>query len=242
MTLTDDAQQGPIGPAAPSGTPPRRRKRAPSAAPAARFEPGRVAEARHRNPTWIVAGVLLVLLSALSGVLLFTSSDDRTEVLVAAADLEPGQPIERSDLRVQRIAADAGVASMPATSADDVIGEHPVGFVPAGTLLSPAMFEAAIPLGADEIVVGAALDPGEAPLSQLAVGDVVELVRVVLPPAGVEGEATAESIGAGTIWAVESVATGQLWVSVRVQRDVGMEASLAAAEDRLRLALVGGDG
>ena len=109
-------------------------------------------------------------------------------------------------------------------------------------MLSPAMFEAAVPLGPDEVVVGAALDPGEAPLSQLEVGGAVELVRVELPDPGTDEVAAAESIGAGTVWAVEPVVSGQLWVSVRVPRDVGMQASVAAAEDRLRLALLGGAG
>ena len=82
MTVTDDEPD--IAPDV--GAPKRSRRRRP---PAARFEPGKVAETRHRNPTWLVAGVLLVVLSALGGVLLFTSNDDRTDVLVAAAELSP---------------------------------------------------------------------------------------------------------------------------------------------------------
>ena len=39
---------------------------------------------------WLVAGVLLVVLSALGGVLLFSSTDDRVEVVVAATELLPG--------------------------------------------------------------------------------------------------------------------------------------------------------
>jgi hypothetical protein len=38
------------------------------------------------------------------------------------------------------------------------------------------------------------------------------------------------------------MASGQLWVSMRVGRDVGLAASVAAAQDRLRLALIGGAG
>ncbi len=225
------------------------RKRAPTAAPAARFEPGRVAETRHRNPTWIVAGVLLVVLSALGGVVLFTSSDDRTEVLVAAKGLQPGQAVERGDLRIERVALDNGVASVPADAADSVVGQHPIGQIPAGTMLAPAMFEAAVPLGPDEVVVGAALDPGEAPLQQLEVGTSVELLRVPVagpnaatPPSTPEGASEAQTLGTGTVWSVDQIATGQLWVSVRVDRAVGMAVSEASAADQLRLALIGGTG
>ena len=245
MTVTDHDDPGPLPvperPSRPAGRLTRRRGN--GGAPAARFEPGRIAEPKHRNPTWIVAGVLLVLLSALGGVLLFTSRDDRTEVLVAARDLDPGRAIEQSDLRVHRVALDAGVSSMPVSAAEGVVGQHPVGRIPAGTMLAPAMFAAAVPLGPDEVVVGAALDPGEAPLSQLVVGAAVELVQVNLPPPGaIDATASAEPLGDGRVWAVESMASGQLWVSVRVTRDVGLAASVAAAQDRLRVALIGGGG
>ena len=65
-----------------------------------------------------------------------------------------------------------------------------------------------------------------------------------MPAAGatdVAGERTAP-LGTGTVWAAEQIATGQLWVSVRVARDVGLAASVAAAEDPLRIVLVGGAG
>ena len=128
-TLTDHDEQG-TGPEdrrapAPAGRSLRRRTAA--AAPAARFDPGRVAEPRHRNPTWLIAGILLVLLSALGGVLLFSSNDDRSEVLVAADDLEPGQPIERSDLRIERVAIDGGIASVDPADAAELIGRIPSG-------------------------------------------------------------------------------------------------------------------
>lgn len=247
MTVADQEETEPRSIAAPAGG--RGRRRAGGApGPAARFEPGRVAEPRHRNPTWIVAGVLLVLLSALGGVLLFTSNDDRVEVLVAAADLEPGQAIESSDLRIERVAIDGGVQSMPPSAATELVGQHPTGRVPAGTMLSPAMFDTAIPLGADEVVVGAALDPGEAPLSEVEVGAAVELIDVAVSALGAAPAADgapvddARTIGTGTVWAVEPVATGQIWLSVRVDREVGMAVSLAAAQDRLRVALIGGTG
>jgi hypothetical protein len=241
VTEDDEAVLPPV-PDAPTRPATRRVRRRP-ATPAARFELGKVAEARHRNPTWIVAGVLLVLLSALGGVLLFMSSDDRTTVLVAARDLDPGRPVERADLRIERVAVDPGVATMPVAAAEGIVGEHPVGRVPAGTMLAAGMFTSAQPLGPDEVVIGAALDPGEAPMAGLQVGSAVELVRIDVPgPGATDATASATPLGAGTVWAVEPVATGQLWVSVRVTRDIGLAASVAAAEDHLRVVLGGGTG
>lgn len=234
------------GPGRRSGTSRRgrlRRRRPTVIAP--RLEAGRVARARHRNPTWLVAGALLVVVSALGGVLLFSANDDRIEVLVAAAELQPGVPVEPTDLRIARVAVGDGVATVDPDDAGQLAGRQPVGRVPAGTLLSPGMFVDEVALGAGEVVVGAALDPGEAPLSGLQVGSAVELVAIELGEEQGQETAAADDaavtpIGRGTVWAVEPIATGQLWVSVRLDRDVGLEASLASARDALRIVLIGG--
>ena len=183
---------------------------------------------------WLVAGVLLVVVSALGGVLLFSSTDDRVDVVVAATELLPGQPVERADLRVARVAVDDGITTVTPDAVANLVGQQAIGRVPAGTLLSPGMFADELPLEPGEVVFGAALDPGEAPLSALQVGTPVELLSVVPsdpfsqapPPVEGEGEAAAQpsagavvstSIGSGIVWAVEPIATGQLWVSVRVR-------------------------
>ena len=62
-----------------------------SGAPAARFEPG-APPSRDLATRWLVAGVLLVVLSALGGVLLFSSTDDRAEVVVAPPSSSRASP------------------------------------------------------------------------------------------------------------------------------------------------------
>jgi len=56
----------------------------------------------------MLGGMLVVLVCALGGVLLVTAGDDRVDVVVAAADLERGRPVERSDLRVVRVQVGSG--------------------------------------------------------------------------------------------------------------------------------------
>ena len=145
------------------------------------------------------------------------------------------------DLRIERVALATGVRSIPAAGAAELVGRHTTGVIPAGTLLAPAMFDAAIPLTPGEVVVGASLDPGEAPLALLEIGATVELldVAVAAPGPAADVAAGATSLGTGTVWAVEPIATGQLWLSVRVDRNVALTASLAAAQDTLRVVLVG---
>lgn len=253
------------------GAPPARRRRPgrtrPGAAVAPRVTTGRVAEASHRNPAWLLGGLLLVLVSALGGMLLFSAGDDRTEALVAAGDLAAGHVVERGDLRVRRVAVD-GVDVVTPAEVDRLVGQHTIGPLPAGALLHPAMFSTERPIGPDEMDIGAALDPGEFPLSRIPIGASVELLVAAAvsanggpeaPPAadadgpdttaGAPGAtssgggawATMEPIGRGTVVAVEERASGQLLVTVRVNRDVGLVAAQASAEDMLRLAMVGDD-
>jgi hypothetical protein len=246
MTVTDRpaSKANPATPRTVHGRKPRLRRRTAAPAPAARFDPGRVAETRHRNPAWLLAGVLLVVLCGLGGVLLFSSADDRTEALVAARDLEAGQPVGRGDLSIARVAVDGGIGSLSPAAVDSLLGQLPVGRIPAGTLLASGMFADELPLGANEVVFGAALDPGEAPLSGVQVGAPVDLLDVPKPaPAATEhpaASAEATVIGSGTVWAVEQLASGQLWISMRVPRDVGLAASRSSQSDTLRVVLVGG--
>ncbi len=227
---------------------PRRgwRRRNATTAPVARFEPGRIAVAPHRNPGWVLGGVLLVLLSALGGVLLFTSRDDRREALVAVRDLAAGEQLQRDDLRVERIAVDGALDLVAPSALDGLVGQRAVGPVPRGTLLHPGMLSSADALGPDEMDIGAALDAGEFPQSNIPLGTSVELLVVgapeALPGADPAAEAPVDrtrSIGTGTVTAVEERATGQLLVTLRVHRDVGLVAAQANRDDTLRIALIG---
>jgi hypothetical protein len=214
------------------------------AAPAGRVEFGRTGQARHRNPGWLLAGVLLVLVSAIGGVLLFASADERHGVLVAAADIDVGQPLQRSHLRVVQMSSATGVATLGTGDAVALIGQIPIGRIPAGTVLNASMFNSSSPLGADEMVFGAALDPGEAPLSAVTVGSAVRLLAAPRAVAGAERDAAASPpaavvIGDGVVWDHEALGSGKIWLSVRTTVEVGLVASKAAQDDELRVVIIG---
>ncbi|MFV0308939.1 MAG: SAF domain-containing protein [Desertimonas sp.] len=232
---------------------------------------GRVGEPTHRNPVWLLGGVLLVLASAIGGMLLFQAGDERVEALISAHDLAPGETVGRDDFRIRRVSID-GVDIVAPGDVDVLVGQRAVGPIPSGALVHPGMFSAADPIGPDEMDVGAALEPGAFPRSDLTLGAAVELlvtdvaagglapavavpatesvpsstvVPAADPSAGGEAAAAAGaamSIGRGTIVGVEERATGELLVTVRVPRAIGLSASQAAADGRLRLVLVSGVG
>ncbi len=171
-------------------------------------------------------------LSALGGVLLFTSSDDRADVLVAAADLQPGRAGRARRPADRQVAADDGVASMAAADAAEIIGRFPIGRIPAGTMLTPGDVRRRRPArrrrdGARRRARprrGAAVrSRGRRRPSSCCRS------RPPIRPDRRSTSAAASTLGTGTVWAVEPIATGQLWVSVRVPRDVGLAASLASA-------------
>jgi hypothetical protein len=231
-------------PAATQSVPPDVPNEVRRATPASRVEFGRTGQARHRNPGWLLAGVLLVLVSAIGGVLLFASADERHGVLVAAADIDVGQPLQRSHLRVVQMSSATGVATLGTGDAAALIGQIPVGRIPAGTVLNASMFNSSSPLGADEMVFGAALDPGEAPTSAVTVGSAVRLLAAPRAVAGAERDAAASPpaavvIGDGVVWDHEALGSGKLWLSVRTTVDVGLVASKAAQDDELRVVIIG---
>lgn len=289
----------------------RRRSRSRRSDAAARVVAGRVGEPTHRNPVWLLGGVLLVVASAIGGMLLFRAGDQRSEALITARDLEPGETVERDDFRIRRISVE-GVDVVAPSEVDLIVGQRVVGPVPSGALVHAGMFSAADPIGVDQMDIGAALEPGAFPRSDLTLGAAVELLVTVVPgsslaPTGLEPggfgrdvaavptttattatatsvttatsatddttappvtsvvESTptsapatddptttvaaadsaaadigaAVSIGRGHVVGVEERATGELLVTVRVARDVGLTASQAEADGRLRLVLVG---
>ena len=185
-----------------------------------------------------------VLVSALGGVLLFTSNDDRADVLVAAAELQPGRAVERGDLRIGSVATDDGVASMAADDASEIIGRFPIGRIPAGTMLTPAHVRQRASRSARTRWCSAPRStPARRRCPVWRSGRPSSCCRS-RPPIRPrpEVDVAAAALGTGTVWAVESIATGQLWVSMRVPRDVGVAASLASASDTLRVVLIGGAG
>src|SRR5215831_9719598 len=105
----------------------------------------------------VAAGGLLALLGAWAGMVLVATAGGRQERLALATDVAKGQTIERSDLKVVRVAADAGVATVPADHMHDVVGHVAATDLPRGSLLASKQILGHGPrlVTTDEAVVGA---------------------------------------------------------------------------------------
>lgn len=209
-----------------------------------RGEPGVVPLVRpqRKRPTWVLLGAVLVGVSALIGAWAFSTSNARISIVVASRDLQPGDVITAADLRVVEIGSSGEMRAIQASQQSLVIGQAARGPIPEGTVLNTDLFVAAgtaIPAGF--VVVGAELDPGAAPIADLAAGDTVDLIGVVKGAAAAESSATV--IARATIWSVgragASSSSPSTWVSLLVPADSLTAVAQAAADEVLRLALVG---
>lgn len=206
-----------------------------------------MAPPRQRRPSLVVLGLLFVALAALGGALVFGGLTDTTSVVVVGVDLEPGQVVEPGDLRVVELSNLGDAVTLSATEQGRVVGRVARGPVPAGTVVHPDLFGppgSAIPTGM--AVVGAALEPGAAPGPDLRAGDRIDVLGVAGGGSGLEARAEVEALvlATGSVWSVErpgGVAGGRLVVSMLVPAETRTVVAQAAADDRLRLALVAGE-
>ena len=217
-------------------------KRSPSAAPAlAMSRPTR------RRPSWVLVGSLLVGLAALVGAWVFAATSEHVSVMVAARDIQPGEVVTAGDLRVVEIGASSDLRAIQSSQQDLVLGLSARGPIPQGTVINTDLFTArgsAVPAGT--VVVGAALDPGAVPSSQLSAGDVVNVlaaVRTTASQSDAVAAAVAQRLATGTVWSVEAVGatSSGLWVSLVVPADAEGAVTQAASDGLLRLTLVGGE-
>lgn len=196
---------------------------------------------QRKRPSWVLLGVVLCGAAALLGALVFSSSTSRISIVVAARDLSPGEVITGTDLQVVEIGSTGDMRAIQASQQSLVIGQAARGPIPAGTVLNTDLFvEAGTAVPAGFVVVGAELDPGAAPVAGLASGDVVDVIGVVKGASASESSATV--ITRASIWAVRAAGTSSssgTWVSLLVPVESQTAVAQAAADEVLRLSLVG---
>ncbi|WP_240437690.1 SAF domain-containing protein [Sciscionella marina] len=136
--------------------------------------PVRTRVARRRVPH-LVLGLLLVVVCVGGAVWWSTSTQDRVPVLAIARPVTVGHVLERADLRSTEISAAAGVATVPAAHAGEVLGRPMATSLGPGALITPDSVGAAAIPGAGQSVVAVGLKPGAYP-PELAAGAPVSVV------------------------------------------------------------------
>jgi len=161
----------------------------------------------------LAVGAGVIVLFALAGVLWHLRSIDKVPALAVAAGLERGETIEAGDLRLTYVSTDGPLARLAPEQSARVIGRTALVDLPAGTLLTEQLVVDLAAIGPDDGVVGLSLEPGQYPASDLAPGDVVDVIAA----------GSAQPVGRGEVFSVRDQAGGE-------RKLVSLRASKAAAD------------
>jgi hypothetical protein len=134
-------------------------------------------QSRDRRPALAALALLLVVAGALGAALVVYRSGQRTDVLVAAHEIKPGQRVSAGDFDTARVSADAG-SIVHASSRSAFVGSFAITDIPAGTLINNQMFQATRVIPAGGVVVGVTISGGQRPADQITTGTVVRAYYV----------------------------------------------------------------
>ena len=209
--------------------------------------PVSLASPKRRQPSWVVAGVVLVALSALIGAWVFAATSHTMRVVVAARNLSPGEVLGATDVRVVELGRSGDVRAIQSDEQNLIVGRAARGPIPAGTVLNTDLFaDRAQVIPGGQVVVGASLAAGAAPTTGLAAGDRVDVLGVVKTNGTTGATSEATVLTSGTMWSVEPPLTGggsaAWWVSLLIPEGSQTAVAQAAADGLLRLSLVGASG
>ncbi|MCY3663643.1 MAG: hypothetical protein OXH28_12595 [bacterium] len=121
----------------------------------------------------LLLGLVLVVASGGGFWYVLQTVDERQEYVVTARTIERWEIANPADFAVvEANVGDAG--ALPAQFLGIMVGRWATGRIPAGTLVTPGMFETP-PLSSDEeagkVLIEVSLPAGEAPLGELKAGD-----------------------------------------------------------------------
>ena len=132
---------------------------------------------RERKPVLAAVAILLVALGAASAGYLVLNAGHRVGAVEITQAVGQGQKIPASAIKEVQINSDTDVSYVAWQYANRVTGVFAAVQIPAGTLLTPKMTEAASNLTAGKVEVGLSLKPGQAP-TNLLIGQTVRAFPV----------------------------------------------------------------
>ncbi len=194
---------------------------------------------RRRRPGWILAGIGLVVLSMLVGVLLFTWTATTRKVLALDQAVSAGQQIAPEDLRVVDVNPDKSFGWIAVSDQDEVVGKAVLGAMPEGTILAKGMLtNPALVLDEGKVEIPYAADDSVLPFS-LAEGNTVNLFSTTgesddgsPPESRFLGQARVVSVA-------QSPSTTSNLVTLLADQEQQGEIIQAIADNDLQLALAG---
>ena len=191
-----------------------------------------------RNRTRVAFGALLIVACTLAAAVMFSRAGDRHPVLAVVHRVEAGSTIAAGDLSEVLVAADAGVATVPSSQRDRLVGQIAVVDLTPGALLAPGQIEVRPSGTNDKAVVGAAVKEGQYPPG-LRAGDHVLLVEVPAQPASGEpsSSGTTQLVPATVLSVAPAQSSGAVSVALAIDPARAQSVAVDAARGQLSIVL-----
>jgi hypothetical protein len=185
--------------------------------------------------------VALMAVFALGAVALFGYVSQTQSYLAIARDVPVGARLTAADLVIVHINPDAGLAPVPSSRAQAVVGKYTSVALLSGMLLSEAaLVDKPFPAPGEQIV-GLSLKAGQMPSTPLRPGASVLLVATAEASASDKPAAPAPTIRATVVHVIAGARDGTATVSVAVKDSDGPLVARLAAQGRLVLTLTPGN-
>lgn len=185
----------------------------------------------------IFAGAAVMLGCGVIAGSAYVSAGSREEVLAVARPVSRFDVLEQDDLRVVRVAAEPGVATVPADRLDDLVGRPAATALVEGSLLSPEeVLDDDVVLGDGEASVGAVLAEEDSPANLSAGSEVAVVVR---PPTGAPADTVTLRAWVLAVDNADRPGSEARRVTLVVPSGDVALVSAAAADDRVSVGVVG---
>ena len=133
---------------------------------------------RRRSPATTLAGIAIVLLAGLLGVLAYRSVGNGHDVVAARSTIHRGEIIGREDLITVRIGVDPALKPLAAGQMSMAVGKRAALDIAAGSMVTADSISAQLVPAAGASLIGVQLTSAQMPSGDLRAGDRVRLVHV----------------------------------------------------------------
>ncbi|MGH2703702.1 MAG: RcpC/CpaB family pilus assembly protein [Actinomycetota bacterium] len=190
----------------------------------------------------VVVGVTLMLFAIAGTTSLVRRAQDRTPVLVAARQVEPGHVIEPSDLRVADISLPRGVAYLPASGQGRVVGQIATEALWPGKILGPRSIARSSTLPAGQVSMSVALKPHRCSAGDLRAGDHVAVISSPTPDRNLPTTILFTDVTVQSVRQAQTSEGSALVVALRLRLEEARALAEAQAKGSINLVLLSRDG
>ena len=209
----------------------------------ATLAPARTAVTTRRRPALTLGGVVLLVITGLMSMWLWTETSTQNHVLQVRRNITRGETITANDLAAVTVGSVQNVSTVPADQLTALVGQKALIDMRQGSLLPHGAIGATLLPGPGKSLIGLRLEAGRIMTGDVAPGSKLRLV-VTAPPAGQASttQTTAKSFPALMVAAADRAAgvngapvdpAAAVLITVEVDHDLAETIAPLAAEGRI---------